>query len=453
MGFHTIKNAARAAIFLGLGLATGAARAAKTTADAVFNMPEGVTPTSHDVYGIHMMVFWWCVGIGIVVFGAMILSLFMFRHSKGAKAAQFHDSTALEIAWTIAPVIILVAMAIPAAKTLVRMTDASDPDMSIKITGYQWKWQYDYLQDGFSFFSMLTASSDQASQLRSGIDPNSVPNYLRDVDHPLVVPTGEKIRLLITSDDVIHSWWMPDFGGKTDANPGFVNLTWIKVEEPGVYRGACAELCGRWHGFMPIVVVAKTPTDYQAWVKATKAANGKYVSPYDGSLEDTGGPVTFDTTNYNSVMGTPTGAAVPTGVSVSPPAAASPNAGAVGQSENTNNAKPPAAAPVAAAAVKWDMQIAMDKGKQVYAQNCAACHMPDGTGNPEMGAPAFHTSTIANGPVAAHILRVLKGKGAMPAWGNMLNDMDIAAVITFERNSFGNHKGDVVKPSDVAAAR
>lgn len=454
MGFHSIKTTARAAILLGLGLATGAAHAAKTTADAVWNLPEGVTPTSHEVYDLHMMVFWWCVGIGVVVFGIMVLSLIVFRKSRGAKPANFHDSTTLEIAWTIAPVIILVAMAIPAAKTLVRMTDASDPEMSIKITGYQWKWQYDYLQDGFSFFSMLAASSDQASQLRSGIDPASVDHYLRDVDHPLVVPTGEKIRLLITSDDVIHSWWMPDFGGKTDGNPGFVNLTWIKVEEPGIYRGACAELCGRWHGFMPIVVVAKTPADYQAWVKAMKAAKGKYVSPYDGSLEDVGSPVVFDTTNYNSMMGVPTGAAAPTGSKVNPPVAASPNAGAVGQAENTNNSKPAAAAaPAAAAPAKWDMQTAMDKGKQVYAQNCAACHMPDGTGNPEMGAPAFHTSAIANGPVAAHIQRVLKGKGAMPAWGNMLDDASIAAVITFERNSFGNHKGDVVKPSDVAAAR
>jgi len=451
MGLHTTKNAARAAILLGLVLATGAARAAKTTADAVFNMPEGVTPTSHDVYSVHMMVGWVCFWIGVVVFGVMIVALFRFRKSRGAQAAQFHDSTFLEIAWTIVPVIILVAMAIPAAKTLVRMSDASDPEMSIKITGYQWKWQYDYLQDGFSFFSMLAASSDQASQLHSGIDPASVPNYLREVDHPLVVPTGEKIRLLITSDDVIHSWWMPDFGGKTDANPGFVNMTWIKVEEPGVYRGACAELCGRWHGFMPIVVVAKSPADYQAWVKAVKAANGKYVSPYDGSLEDVGSPVVFETTNYNGMMGTPTGAAVPTGSPVNPPVAASPNAGAVGQAENTN---PKAAAPAAAAApAKWDMQTAMAKGKQVYAQNCAACHMPDGSGNTEIGAPAFKASAIANGPVAAHIERVLKGKGAMPAWGNMLNDADIAAVITFERNSFGNHKGDVVQPSDVAAAR
>lgn len=444
MGFHTIKNLARAAILLGLGLATFAARAAKTTADAVFNLPEGVTPTSHEVYNIHMVVFWVCVVIGIVVFGVMIIALFRFRKSKGAKAAQFHDSTFLEIAWTIVPVVILVAMVIPAAKTLVRMSDSSDPDMSIKITGYQWKWQYEYLQDGFSFFSMLSRASDEASQYRSGIDPATVDNYLRDVDHPLVVPVGEKIRLLITSDDVIHSWWMPDFGGKTDANPGFVNLTWIKVEEPGVYRGACAELCGRWHGFMPIVVVAKTPADYQAWIKAMKAANGKYVSPYDGTLEDIGSPVVFGTTSYDSVMSQPTGAAVPTGTPISSaPAAAAPNAGAVGA---------PAPQPAAAPAV-WDMKTAMAKGQQVYAQNCSSCHQADGKGNPEMGAKPIAGSSIANGPALAHIKFVLKGKGIMPAWGNMLDDMDLAAVITFERNSFGNHTGTLVKPEDVKAAR
>jgi cytochrome c oxidase subunit 2 len=444
MGFHTIKNLARAAILFGFGLATFAARAAKTTADAVFNLPEGVTPTSHEVYNIHMVVFWVCVAIGTVVFGVMIIALFRFRKSQGAKPAQFHDSTFLEIAWTIVPVIILVSMAIPAAKTLVRMSDASDPDMSIKITGYQWKWQYEYLQDGFSFFSMLSKASDEASQYRSGIDPTTVANYLRDVDHPLVIPTGEKIRLLVTSDDVIHSWWMPDFGGKTDANPGFVNMTWVKVEEPGVYRGACAELCGRWHGFMPIVVVAKTPADYQAWVKATKAANGKYVSPYDGSLEDTGSPVVFETASYDSVMGRPTGAAVPTGTPISSaPAAAAPNAGAVG-----------APTPQAAAApAAWDMKTAMARGQQVYAQNCASCHMTDGKGNPEMGAKPIAGSPIANGPLAAHLQRVLKGKGIMPAWGNMLNDMDLAAVITFERNAFGNHTGTLVKPEDVKAAR
>ncbi len=429
MVFHTIKRAVSAAAGLALALMGSGAFAAESP----YNLPEGVTPISHEVYDLHMRVFWWCVGIGVVVFGAMIISLIVFRKSRGAKAAQFHDSTALEIGWTIAPVIILVLMAVPAAKTLVRMADTSDPQMSIKITGYQWKWQYDYLQEGFSFFSMLAKSSDAASQLHSGIDPASVPNYLRDVDHPLVVPTGEKIRLLITSDDVIHSWWMPDFGGKTDGNPGFVNQEWIKVDEPGVYRGACAELCGRWHGFMPIVVVAKSPADYQAWINATKAANGKYVSPYDGSLEDNGSPVVFEQTNYNSVMGTPA-------ASAAAPAA--------------KPATAPAAAPApAAAASTWDMATAMAKGKQVYDQNCSACHMPDGTGNPELGAKAIAHGEIPNGPLAAHIALVLKGKGIMPAWGNMLNDADLAAVITYERNAFGNHKGDLVKPEDIKAAR
>lgn len=446
MGFHTIKNAARAAIFLGLGLAASAARAAKTVADAKYNMPEGVTPMSHEVYDVHMMVGWVCFWIGVVVFGVMIIALFRFRKSKGAQSAHFHHSTLLEILWTIVPVIILVSMTVPAAKTLVRMSDTSEPDMSIKITGYQWKWQYDYVQNGFSFFSMLSADSDRAAQLNSGIDPATVPNYLRDVDHPLVLPTGEKIRLLLTSDDVIHSWWMPDFGGKTDANPGFVNSMWIKVEEPGVYRGACAELCGRWHGFMPIVVVAKKPDDYLAWVKAMKASGGKYVSPYDGSLQDSGSPVVFSDVNYNNIMGTPAGAVVPTGSVVSP-AMTSALAKAPG------SAAAPAAVAPAAAEQPWDMQTAMEKGKQVYAQDCASCHQPDGKGNPEMGAPAMAGSAIANGPLAAHLQRVLKGKGIMPAWGNILNDTDIAAVITFERNSFGNHKGDLVKPADVKAAR
>ncbi len=434
MGFHTIKNAARAAILLGSGLLAGTAQA---LALKDYNTPVGVTPISHEVYGLHMMVFWVCFWIGVVVFGVMLIAIFRFRKSKGAQPAHFHDSTVLEVSWTIVPVIILVAMAIPAAKGLVRMADSSDPDMSIKITGYQWKWQYDYLQDGFSFFSMLSDSSNAASQLRSGVDPHSVDNYLRDVDHPLVVPTGEKIRLLLTSDDVIHSWWMPDFSGKTDANPGFVNLTWIKVEEPGVYRGACAELCGRGHGFMPIVVVAKKPADYQAWVKAMKAANGKYVSPYDGSLEDNGSPVVFGPASYNDVMGAPAGAAVPTGTTVATPVMSS----------------APAKTPAAPPAKAWDMQTAMARGKQVYDANCASCHMPDGKGNAALGAKPIAGSPIANGPLAAHLERVLKGKGIMPAWENMLGDEDLAAVITFERNSFGNHKGDLVRPDDVKAAR
>ena len=426
MVFHTIKRAALAAALTASLLAGTAARAMD------INLPEGVTPASHEVYDLHMMVFWVCVGIAVVVFGAMLIAIFRFRHASGAKAAQFHESTAIEIAWTIVPVIILVAMAIPAAKVLVRMSDASDPDMSIKITGYQWKWQYDYLQEGFSFFSMLSRQSDEASQLHSGIDPESVPNYLRDVDHPLVVPTNKKIRLLITSDDVIHSWWMPDFGGKTDANPGYINQSWIKVEKAGVYRGACAELCGRWHGFMPIVVVAKDPADYQAWVNAMKAANGRYINPLDGTPEDNGSPVAFSNSAMGALMSSAQAAPAPSAPAAAPvPAAA------------------PAAVPATAA---WDMATAMAKGKQVYDQNCAACHMPDGKGNAAIGAKPIAGSAIANGPLATHLERVLKGKGVMPSWA-ALSDTDLAAVITFERNSFGNHTGTLVKPEDVKAAR
>ncbi|HEV2229511.1 MAG TPA: c-type cytochrome, partial [Steroidobacteraceae bacterium] len=290
------------------------------------------------------------------------------------------------------------------------------------------------------YFSMLAKDSDKASQLHSGIDPASVPNYLRDVDHPFVVPTGEKIRLLITSDDVIHSWWMPDFGGKTDANPGFINEAWIKVETPGVYRGACAELCGRWHGFMPIVVVAKTPADYKAWVSAMKAANGKYVSPFDGSLEDNGSPVVFEQTGLGSLMAPQTAAATPAPVQSAPAAPSAP-------------AQKPAAAAAPAAAPAWDMATAMAKGKQVYDANCSSCHMPDGSGNKAIGAKAIALGEVPNGPLAAHIQLVLKGKGIMPAWGNMLSDIDLAAVITYERNAFGNHKGDLAKPEDIKAAR
>jgi len=424
MVFHTMKKAARAAAIMTLSCMAGTARAVD------LNMPEGVTPSSHEIYDLHMMVFWVCVGIAIVVFGAMFIAIFANRKSAGAKAAQFHDSTVIEIAWTIVPVIILVAMAIPAAKVLVRLSDTTDPAMSIKIVGYQWKWQYSYEQDGFSFFSMLSADSDAASQLHSDVDPATVPNYLREVDHPLVVPVGQKIRLLITADDVIHSWWLEDFGIKTDAIPGYVNLAWFQADQVGVYRGSCAELCGRWHGFMPIVVVVKSVPDYQAWVSAIKAAHGAYISPYDGKPETVGSPVAF----VEGMSPAPAAATAPAPA----PAPAKAAASAKGKT---------------AAAPAWTKQIAMAQGKQIYDQNCAACHMPDGKGNPQIGAKAIAGGEVPNGPLAAHIQLVLKGKGVMPAWGGRLSDADLAAVITYERNAFGNHTGTLVKPEDIKAAR
>ncbi len=242
---------------------TGAALAAWE-----LNMPVGVTELSRDIHGLHMLIFWICVIIAVAVFGMMIYSIIKFRHSQGAVPAKFDHSTRAEIIWTIIPVAILVGMAIPAAETLIRIEDTRDSELSIKVTGYQWKWQYEYLDQKVGFFSTLARDSDAARQLHSGIDPNTVEHYLLNVDKPLVVPVDTKVRLLLTSADVIHAWWVPAFGMKKDAIPGFVNEMWFKADVPGVYRGQCAELCGRDHGFMPIVVDVKSREDYAAWLTA-----------------------------------------------------------------------------------------------------------------------------------------------------------------------------------------
>ena len=239
------------------------------------NMPVGVTELSKQIYGLHMMIFWWCVGIGIAVFGWMIWALVKFRRSKGAVAdtAMVH-STKAEIIWTLIPVGILVLMSVPAARVLIEIEDARNTDLTIKVTGYQWKWQYEYLGTKVGFYSTLAHESNAARQLQSGVDVNTVPNYLLEVDKPLVVPAGAKVRLLITAQDVIHAWWVPDFGMKKDAIPGMVNEMWIRVDadKPGLYRGQCAELCGRDHGFMPIVVEVKSQPDFDAWLAAQQAA-------------------------------------------------------------------------------------------------------------------------------------------------------------------------------------
>ena len=275
------RSARPRAHFLGrsLGALAGllAAGAAGANTSGGLNMPVGVTVLSRDIYRIHMEVLWVCVAIAVVVFGAMIVAMLKFRHSKGAvpDTAMTH-STKAEIVWTIIPVLILVAMAVPATKSILKIEDSRGSGLTIRVTGYQWKWQYQYLGDasGISFFSTLSQSSNFARQLRSGIDPRTVPHYLLSVDHPLVIPSGVKVRLLLTSADVIHAWWVPDFGMKRSAIPGFINELWIKVlpGKEGVYRGQCAALCGRDHGFMPIVVDVKTPEDFEKWVAAQKAA-------------------------------------------------------------------------------------------------------------------------------------------------------------------------------------
>jgi cytochrome c oxidase subunit II len=266
-----------AALCLGaLGLASGAFADSPNTSNG-YNLPTGVTDLAERMYGLHMFVFWICVGIAVVVFGAMIYSLLAFRHSKGAvpDTTMIH-STKVEIIWTIIPVVILVVMAIPAADLILQQEDTRNSELSIKVTGYQWKWEYEYMDaaQGIDFFSTLAQPSNFARQLNSGIDPKSVPNYLLEVDKPLVIPSGTKVRLLLTSQDVIHAWWVPDFGAKRSAIPGFVNEIWFKVDpgKEGVYRGQCAALCGRDHGFMPVVVDVRTPDDFKKWVEEQKAA-------------------------------------------------------------------------------------------------------------------------------------------------------------------------------------
>ena len=239
------------------------------------NMPRGVSELSHDIYDIHMTMFWICFAIAVVTFGAMIVAMVRFRKSKGAVADQklLHNAR-LEATWTLIPVVILIGMAIPSVDKLIKIEDTSGSGLTVKVTGHQWYWQYEYLGTGVSFYSRLARTSDIARQKGSGIDPRTVENYLLEVDKPLVVPTGVKIRLLLTANDVIHAWWVPDFGMKRDAIPGFINEMWISVDadKPGTYRGQCAELCGADHGFMPIVVVAKPKAEFEAWLEEQKTA-------------------------------------------------------------------------------------------------------------------------------------------------------------------------------------
>jgi cytochrome c oxidase subunit 2 len=387
---------------LGLGLAGPAA------ADWALNMPRGVTAISNEVYDLHMLILIICCVIAVVVFGVMIVSIFLHRKSRGVEPAQFHHSTRAEIIWTVIPILILVGMAVPAAETLVRVEDTRNADITVKVTGYQWKWRYDYLDDGVGFFSTMDRASNAARQVGSGIDPATVDNYLLDVDNPLVVPVGAKVRLLITAADVLHAWWMPDFAIKKDAIPGFVNEAWFRVEKAGTYRGKCAELCGRDHGFMPVVVVAKDPADYAEWMADQRSEAGLEDEPAEA-------------------------------VAAAEPAAEPAPAA-------------PAAAPADAENRNMDELVAM--GESLYQQHCAACHQADGQGM----APAFPAlagSPVVKGNLNEHVGIVLKGRPgtAMAPFGPQLDDLQIAAVVTYQRNAWGNDTGDVVQPAVIAAAR
>jgi cytochrome c oxidase subunit 2 len=275
------KTLARFALTAAAGVLTLPAQA-EESGWAQLNLPRGVTDISRKIYALHMEIFWICVAIGVVVFGAMIWSMVVFRKSRGAVAdTTMVHNTQVEVVWTVIPVIILIAMAVPAARTLIEIEDTTKTGLNIKVTGFQWGWEYEYLDQGVAYFSHLDRASDAARELGSGIDPTTVPHYLLNVDHPLVVPNGVKVRLLITGADVIHSWWVKDLGVKKDAIPGFVNEAWFKIDDgwTGMLRGNCAELCGRDHGFMPIVVDVRSRADFDAWLKNTAAEQKQAAAP------------------------------------------------------------------------------------------------------------------------------------------------------------------------------
>ncbi|MBS64069.1 cytochrome c oxidase subunit II [Salinisphaera sp.] len=463
-------------------VALGALAMSPAHAAWTLNMNEGVTDLTSKVFGLHMLIFWICVVIGIGVFGVMLYSVIVHRKSRGFEASHFHESTVVEIAWTIVPFIILIAVAIPAAGTLLQIEDSSNPDMTIRVTGHQWLWEYDYVDADVHFFSRLDRDSDNARRLNSGIDPNTVDNYLRNVDNPMVVPVDTKVRLLLTASDVIHSWWVPELGGKKDAIPGYINDMWFQANKTGVYRGQCAELCGRGHAFMPIVVKVVSQSDYDAWVREQGG------NPNSDSELATGQPSTNEanaeaqtSADESATAGNATEARTEDGSTNDPQAAEesivgtgeSNNEGADDADQREAEASDDRGSPKvpdpdeqdqssaddseqdgsAATGDEMPRDALMSQGKEVYGNLCAACHQPDGSGMPAAGFPAMKGSAVATGDINTHIGQILNGKGAMPPYKGTLDDKQIAAVVTYERNAFGNDTGDVVQPSQVAAQR
>ncbi|OEE64347.1 cytochrome c oxidase subunit II [Enterovibrio norvegicus FF-454] len=349
-----------------------------------FNLTKGVTNISGQVYDLHMTILYICVAIGVVVFGAMFWSIVHHRKSKGAVPANFHESTKVEILWTLVPFLILIGMAVPATRVLLAMEDPSDSDITIQVTGSQWKWHYRYFDHDVSFFSLLASSP---AQINGELAKRE--NYLLEVDRPLVVPIGKKVRFLITSEDVIHSWWVPAFAVKKDANPGFINEAWTKIDKPGIYRGQCAELCGKDHGFMPIVVIAKPVDEFNVWVQETAAAQAKVREEEQKLLS-----------------------------------------------------------------MNMDMEELMTVGEDIYNSRCAACHMANGLGIPGV-FPALAQSEVATKSerLVDHLNVVVHGKSgtAMQAFGAQLGLKELAAVITYERNAWGNDTGDAIQASQINA--
>lgn len=345
-------------------------------ADWTVNMTPGATEVSRSVFDLHMTIFWVCVVIGILVFGVMFWSMLIHRRSTGQEPAHFHENVRVEILWTVIPLLILLVMAVPATRTLIHIYDTDESELDIQITGYQWKWHYKYLGHDIDFFSNLSTPRAQIENL----EPKGE-HYLLEVDEPLVIPVGTKVRFLITAADVIHSWAVPALAVKKDAIPGFINESWTRVEEPGIYRGQCTELCGKDHGFMPVVVEVKTREDFDQWLSERKE---KALALKELTTKD------------------------------------------------------------------WTHEELMARGEKAYQTACAACHLPNGEGIPPM-FPALKGSAIAKGPIEGHLEIVVNGKPgtAMAAFGKQLSEVDLAAIITYERNAWGNNVGDMVTPLQV----
>tara|TARA_R110000824_G_scaffold336_4_gene2021 strand:+ start:79378 stop:80514 length:1137 start_codon:yes stop_codon:yes gene_type:complete len=368
-----------------LGLLSTALLVMSTQASAAWelNMPIGITDISRATYDLHMLITIICALIGVVVYGVLIYSLIKYRKSKGAKSASFHENTTIEIVWTIIPILILVAMAIPSTGVLREIYDASESELDVMITGYQWRWQYSYLDDEgeeVSFFSNLATTDDQIA----GLDEKSE-NYLLEVDQPLVIPVDTKVRFLLTAADVIHSWWVPDFAVKKDAVPGFINESWVIANETGTFRGQCTELCGQDHGFMPVVVEVVEKAEFEAWYSERQA-----------------------------------------------------QAAAVAELANQD----------------WSLEQLVAQGETVYRTFCMACHQQNGQGLPP-AFPALTGSAIATGPIEDHVNVVINGVAgtAMAAFGAQLSPVDIAAVVTYERNALGNSVGDFITPVEILQAQ
>ena len=345
------------------------------------NMSPGVTEIGADIFELHMLIMWICVVIGVAVFAVMFYSIYAHRKSKGHQASQFHESTKVEVAWTVVPFVILIAMAVPATSTLLEVYDNDEAELDVLVTGYQWKWKYEYLEESgepVAFFSNLATSQEEIYNTDKKGD-----NYLLEVDEPLVIPTNTKVRFLITANDVIHSWWVPEIAVKRDAIPGFINEAWTRVPEEGIYRGQCTELCGAYHGFMPVEVHAVSREEFDAWMAAKRGA---------------------------------------------------------------------AAAQTQLAMQTLSVDDLMDQGKTVYDSACLACHGAQGQGG--IGN-AIAGSAVVMGDLSNHMAVVAKGVSgtAMQAFGGQLNDVEMAAVLTYQRNAFGNNTGDVVQPGDVTGMK